>query len=104
MFPATVTSSVSGAVCHVSTSGRPSTKRWSSVSQRRHRDGGEYVRSTGRGRYGTGCAGSDTYWSAPAAAVGGSKDRPPLSRKERCLVCAPAGGHLSNVRHSLLPA
>src|SRR5207249_4348474 len=88
----------------VSTSGRPSTKRWSSVSQRRHRDGGEYVRSTGRGRYGTGCAGSDTYWSAPVAAVGGSNDRPPFSRKKRCFVWAAAGGQRSKLRHSLVPA
>src|SRR4051794_7334379 len=64
--PATVTSSVSGSVWYVSTSGRPSVNRWSCTIQTGH-SGPGYVGRTGRGRYGTGFAGSDTYSSACSA-------------------------------------
>jgi hypothetical protein len=51
----------SGSVMKVSTSGRPSTKRWSLTSQVVHMS--RSPKRTGRGTNGTGLAGSDTYSS-----------------------------------------
>src|SRR5581483_10284864 len=50
---------VSGSDTYVSTSGRPSTNRWSVTSHVRHPVPSEFP--TGLGLYGTGFAGSDTY-------------------------------------------
>ena len=75
--PASTTSSASGAVAHVSTSGRSFTNRWSSVSHAGQPDPlGKYVGSMGRLRYGTGCAGSETKLSLPVV-LGASKESLP---------------------------
>src|SRR5262249_30260970 len=104
MSPATVMSSVSTSVCQVSTSGRPFTKRWSSSSQVPQRLPSEYVSSTGRVRYGTGFAGSETYASYAAASVGASKDSLPSARKYSFLLVTPSfGGHASQDFHVFDP-
>src|SRR6185369_10269293 len=70
ILPETVTSSVSVSLSHESTSGRRSTKRWSSTNQT-----GQPVRTwIGRGLYGTGLAGSDTYESKASPVGGAVKD------------------------------
>src|SRR5689334_13248830 len=76
MSPAIVTSASSGAVCQLITSGRLARKRWSSVSQRDHVEPSPYVGKIGRGRYGTGFAGSETNESAALGerSVGGEND------------------------------
>src|SRR5205807_10028313 len=81
--PVTATSSLSGSVSQLSTSGRRWTKRWSSVSQT-GQPGPGYVGSIGRWRYGTGCAGSQTYSSEQGAlAAGGTTDHGPAAWNDR---------------------
>ena len=61
--------------------------------------------SIGRGRYGTGVAGSLTKLSLllPSPAVGRSNESRPPAWKYSDRVAARRGGHESNVRHVLLP-
>src|SRR5256714_1910949 len=72
-----------GVLTKVSTSGRPSTNRWSWTSQVSQSPPG-YVGEMGRGRYGTGFAGSETYsrYALPPAR-GRSKDRVPSACRYR---------------------
>ncbi|MEO7963576.1 MAG: hypothetical protein ABIT38_06655 [Gemmatimonadaceae bacterium] len=57
MSPAIATSASSALVCHVRTSERLSTERWLRTSQLSH----STYHGIALGRYGTGCAGSDTH-------------------------------------------
>src|SRR4051812_46759088 len=104
-LPAITTSSVRGSVFHVSTSFRLSRKRWSSTSQRPQDEPPVKVGRIGRGRYGTGAAGSDTYESkAPdAASRGASNDKARSARVYSRRATARFGGHESNDRQRLVP-
>src|SRR5262245_66152294 len=80
--PAIRTASLSGGVVYASTSGRSTTERWSLTSHRRHDS--ESLNRVGRGIYGTGLAGSETYSSYPAPgceAAGAVNDN--ANREER---------------------
>src|SRR6266581_252858 len=94
--PVIVRSCSSGALLNVSTSGRPSTKRWSCTSQVRQSPAG-YVGEIGRRRYGTGCAGSETYsrYAAPRGGEGEgrSNDRVPSAWRYKLGGFASGGGH-----------
>src|SRR2546422_10359900 len=60
--------------------------------------------STGRGRYGTGWAGSEVNSSLPSGLVGGSNDSTPSARKYSRRCATSTGGHLSKLRQLLVPA
>src|SRR5256885_17193328 len=81
--PVIVRSWSKGVLTKVSTSGRPSTNRWSWTSHVRQSPPG-YVGEMGRGRYGTGFAGSETYsrYAFPPAR-GRSNDRVPSACRYR---------------------
>src|SRR2546425_10278832 len=93
--PVIVRSCSSGALTNLSTSGRPSTKRWSCTSQVRQSPPG-YVGEIGRRRYGTGCAGSETnspYTAPVGAGVGRSNERVPSACRYKLVAFASGGGH-----------
>ena len=77
--PLTRNGFVSGALTYVSTSVRPSTNRWSITSHVRHPSPSSV---TGRVRYGTGFAGSETYSSYSCFATAGPCVPPPGASNE----------------------
>ncbi|KAG1390716.1 hypothetical protein G6F58_012909 [Rhizopus delemar] len=79
---------LSGSVMNVSTSGRPSTQRWSLTSQVVPMS--RSLKRTGRGTNGTGLAGSDTYSSkSPSPAAGAwNASLPPARRYSGLLLAA----------------
>src|SRR5439155_11646285 len=90
--PVTTKSFSSGSLTNVSTSGRPSTNRWSAASHVRQSPAG-YVGEIGRSRYGTGFPGSETYSRyGDAPARGASNDSVPSTRRYRLVGFASAGG------------
>src|SRR5712692_9877278 len=103
--PVTTMSCSNGALSNVSTSGRPSTNRWSATSHVRQSPAG-YVGEIGRCRYGTGFAGSETYSRypfAPSPAPGAVNDSVPSACKYRFVACASFGGQTPYVCQLLEP-
>src|ERR1700756_1940862 len=88
--PLTRNGAVSGAVTYVSTSVRPSTNRWSSTSQCRHASPSSAT--TGRVRYGTGFAGSETYSSYSCLETAGPCVPPPGASNESAPFAAKYSG------------
>src|SRR5208282_2616558 len=105
--PASVTSSFNSSVCHIATSGRSFTNRWSCTSHVYQLPGWSagYVVSTGRCRYGTGCAGSLSYASNASrdSVFGASNESFPFSPIYKLFVFASRGGHASKLVDVSLP-
>ena len=87
VVPGRTTSSASGSVCQDTTSGRPSTNRWSATIQTGQSSpatlGARFGAATGRGWSGSGLAGSDGQArtaSFPPRAGGSNPSRPPSPR------------------------